>query len=296
MIFRHIPFYFILILAFHSAPRSAAQDTVATQGQRQKMQQVALADTVLGYRQGFVDFAHENQASVRLSSKTSGWLLADEGRLTFVFEDNLIIDGPGADLEIQVDSTITGALNAWISADGQYYIPLGDISRSLRIDLNHKAPQGVLYSHLRLRYHTGSGKIRIKTAQALNGPQVLRQNTAALFETRSSAWTPRGDRRVDTLAAAIVFSAPSRLIIEVYSDNRGTDDYLRSLTQLQADQLAGRLIRRLGIDPLTVVALGMGRTAPLTENDTEAGRKTNQRTRLLIYPPKASSHREGPTP
>lgn len=288
MTFQRFLRYLILTASILPSHWVHGQTAAAPQGSSTRLTAVMYADTVLDYRAGFIDFNQTASDIVAPDKANSAWSLADEGILTFQFRDNRVMDGPGPDIRITAQTAPQGPLNAWISADGLYYIPLGDIGRTLEIDLNHKVPRGILYSHLRLRYQSENGRITILSANALNGPQVIVTATSALFETRTCQWTDRADQKLEEIIDTMAISTPSMLIIEAYSDNIGSGDYLKNITQMQADVLAAKLIHSSGIDPLSVVALGLGSNSPVGDNNSESGRKRNQRIRLLIYPPAPS--------
>lgn len=69
----------------------------------------------------------------------------------------------------------------------------------------------------------------------------------------------------------------SRVTIEGHTDDRGSAEYNRSLSQRRADTIAGLLVRDFGIDASRVSSIGIGEEQPIASNDTEEGRRLNRR-------------------
>lgn len=75
---------------------------------------------------------------------------------------------------------------------------------------------------------------------------------------------------------------PARMVsIEGHTDNRGSDDHNRSLSQARANAVRDLLISQ-GIEAVRVTAMGMGESFPLASNDSEAGRLQNRRVQIIL--------------
>jgi outer membrane protein OmpA-like peptidoglycan-associated protein len=82
--------------------------------------------------------------------------------------------------------------------------------------------------------------------------------------------------------------APGVMIrIEGHTDNVGSRDHNRKLSQRRADAVKAILVSR-GVKETQVTALGMGETKPLADNKTLAGRAKNRRVELHIDVPQPS--------
>ena len=71
-------------------------------------------------------------------------------------------------------------------------------------------------------------------------------------------------------------------VIEGHSDNVGTPEHNRQLSQHRADNVVGYLVNTLHIAPARLSAVGYGDTRPVADNATEAGKRQNRRVDAVI--------------
>jgi outer membrane protein OmpA-like peptidoglycan-associated protein len=71
------------------------------------------------------------------------------------------------------------------------------------------------------------------------------------------------------------------LEIQGHTDNTGTEDYNKGLSERRAQAVAGYLTNH-NISSKRVKTVGFGETAPKYTNDTESGRSENRRVNFLI--------------
>lgn len=67
-----------------------------------------------------------------------------------------------------------------------------------------------------------------------------------------------------------------------HTDNRGALEYNLSLSQRRADAVVGALSGQFGIAPPRVMARGLGPLAPVTSNESDAGRAKNRRVEIVL--------------
>ncbi len=72
--------------------------------------------------------------------------------------------------------------------------------------------------------------------------------------------------------------------ISGHTDNVGRDDYNMQLSQARASSVAQYLISR-GVAGGRIQATGYGKSQPIADNSTEAGRSQNRRVEIRINPP-----------
>lgn len=72
-----------------------------------------------------------------------------------------------------------------------------------------------------------------------------------------------------------------KIEISSHTDNKGSDDYNRILSEKRAESVVNYLVNA-GIDKNRLVAKGYGETIPLVGNDTPEGQQTNRRTEFVI--------------
>ncbi|RII27159.1 MAG: hypothetical protein CXR31_07860 [Geobacter sp.] len=71
-------------------------------------------------------------------------------------------------------------------------------------------------------------------------------------------------------------------VIEGYTDEVGSDDYNMQLSQRRAESVVKFLVESFGIDPSRLSAKGYGKTKPVADNSTDAGRQKNRRINAII--------------
>ena len=76
-----------------------------------------------------------------------------------------------------------------------------------------------------------------------------------------------------------------RVQIEGHTDDKGAAVYNQSLSQRRADAVVKWLVAH-GIDKSRLVSKGFGKTKPIADNATEAGRELNRRVEFNIVDPK----------
>jgi OOP family OmpA-OmpF porin len=71
-------------------------------------------------------------------------------------------------------------------------------------------------------------------------------------------------------------------VIEGHTDEVGSDDYNMQLSQRRAESVVKALVDNFGIDPARLSAKGYGKTRPIADNSTDAGRQKNRRIDAII--------------
>lgn len=78
--------------------------------------------------------------------------------------------------------------------------------------------------------------------------------------------------------------------IEGHTDNVGSADYNRGLSQRRAESVRSYLVQQ-GIGAQRLSATGLGQSQPLASNDSDSGRQRNRRVEIIIdNPPVASAY------
>ncbi|MDD2308916.1 MAG: OmpA family protein [Desulfuromonadaceae bacterium] len=71
-------------------------------------------------------------------------------------------------------------------------------------------------------------------------------------------------------------------VIEGYTDEVGSDDYNMRLSQQRAESVVKYLVENFGIDASRLSATGYGKTRPIADNSTDAGKQKNRRINAVI--------------
>jgi outer membrane protein OmpA-like peptidoglycan-associated protein len=69
--------------------------------------------------------------------------------------------------------------------------------------------------------------------------------------------------------------------VEGHTDSVGTDEYNMKLSENRANAVRAFLVGE-GIDPSGITAKGFGKTLPVADNSTAAGRQQNRRVEMVV--------------
>ncbi len=86
---------------------------------------------------------------------------------------------------------------------------------------------------------------------------------------------------LDAVAEVLQKFPNMKLEIQGHTDNRGKPAYNKKLSQKRADAVRTYLIKKKGIDPDRLTAVGYGMEKPLVDNDTDLHRAMNRRVQFI---------------
>jgi outer membrane protein OmpA-like peptidoglycan-associated protein len=102
-----------------------------------------------------------------------------------------------------------------------------------------------------------------------------------LFDTAKYTLRP-GAREKLAKVSGIILSHPGlKIEVEGHTDSVGGDDYNMKLSENRADSVRGYLVQQ-GISADIITAKGFGKTLPVADNATAAGRQQNRRVELVV--------------
>jgi outer membrane protein OmpA-like peptidoglycan-associated protein len=109
---------------------------------------------------------------------------------------------------------------------------------------------------------------------------VITLSGSVLFRTNDATLLPGAQTRLDEVATALV-AKKQDVVIEGYTDSRGSQSTNMSLSQRRAESVRGYLVSR-GFPAEKISAKGMGPERPIAENGTAEGRANNRRVEIVI--------------
>jgi peptidoglycan-associated lipoprotein len=142
-----------------------------------------------------------------------------------------------------------------------------------------------------------SGKINPETVPTGGGATAefdlanMIQDRAALaaytvhFDYDSSVVKAAEKSRVDSVAGALKSDAAAKLLIEGHCDERGTEEYNRSLGERRALALRESLAQ-MGVDAMRVKTVSYGEDKPVSTGHDESAWKQNRRGEFILLHPK----------
>lgn len=113
------------------------------------------------------------------------------------------------------------------------------------------------------------------------GSALVTFSGRALFDFDSATLTGAGSEQLDQLTSKLNSQDEIKAIeIVGHADSVGSDAYNQKLSENRADAVKVHLQRSL--KTVTVRSKGMGESAPIADNNTEAGRRMNRRVDVNI--------------
>lgn len=104
-----------------------------------------------------------------------------------------------------------------------------------------------------------------------------------LFDFDQATVKPESAPTLTEIAALLAADPKLRLLVVGHTDNQGSLDYNRGLSQRRAEAVVSALGRDHGADTTRLLPVGVGFAAPVATNATEEGRAQNRRVELVAY-------------
>lgn len=139
------------------------------------------------------------------------------------------------------------------------------------------------------------GQVDAKADRALNAISNLRlerklvidMKDGANFAFNSSNLPKEAQHEIDSFLSDFKGDAASGdgvvFMIAGHTDNVGPEEYNYELGKKRADAVSRYLITKKNLDPLRVVSVSYGESAPVEDNKSPAGRAKNRRVEILVY-------------
>ncbi len=104
-----------------------------------------------------------------------------------------------------------------------------------------------------------------------------------LFDSGKTIVKPRFYPELKELADFLNANPTASVVIEGHTDNVGSDELNKSLSQQRANAIADVLVDSFRIREYRVKGIGFGETRPIESNDTEVGREKNRRVVAEVF-------------
>jgi len=117
---------------------------------------------------------------------------------------------------------------------------------------------------------------------------VITLSGSVLFATNKFALLPAAQERLNQVAAALLTTRERGLVVEGHTDSQGSVNYNLTLSQNRADAVRAYLVAR-GYNADRIQAHGIGKSRPVSDNDTAEGRANNRRVEIIVTPQLHSS-------
>ena len=116
---------------------------------------------------------------------------------------------------------------------------------------------------------------------------VIDMKDGANFAFNSTALPPQAQREIDSFLSDLKGDAAGAdgvlFMVAGHTDNVGKEEYNYDLGKRRADAVSRYLITKKNLDPLRVVPVSYGQSAPMEDNKTPQARAKNRRVEILVY-------------
>ena len=102
-----------------------------------------------------------------------------------------------------------------------------------------------------------------------------------LFDTGRYTLKPGAREKLAKISGIILAHPGLRIEVDGHTDNVGSDDFNQRLSEQRAGSVREYLVSQ-GVSSDSVTAMGFGKTRPVTDNGTAAGRQQNRRVELVV--------------
>jgi outer membrane protein OmpA-like peptidoglycan-associated protein len=145
------------------------------------------------------------------------------------------------------------------------------------------------------QYEGRLGQVDAKTDKALNTLANLRlerrfvidMKEGANFAFNSANLPAQAQKEIDGFLSDLKGDAAGAdgtiFLVAGHTDNVGSEDVNYELGKKRADAVSRYLITQKKLDPLKVISVSYGESAPLQDNSTGQGRAKNRRVEILVY-------------
>ena len=122
------------------------------------------------------------------------------------------------------------------------------------------------------------------TEQKKKKESISVQDNLILNFTTEKAYllTSEQQKKLDNLVKFLVDNSEYRVFIEGHSDNFGTIEESKLISQKRANEVKTYLVSKKGLSPMRVFSFGKGSLFPIAENTTESNRRKNRRVEIRI--------------
>jgi len=102
-----------------------------------------------------------------------------------------------------------------------------------------------------------------------------------LFDFNKSTLKPAAREKLAKVSGILSSYPNLKLQIEGFADNVGSDEYNQKLSEERADAVRDYLVTQ-GVRQANISAAGYGKSDPVADNSTAAGRAENRRVQVVV--------------
>jgi OmpA-OmpF porin, OOP family len=215
--------------------------------------------------------------------------LGNGGSITLAFDEGALFDGEGPDLFIWEIGPRKEAVKVEISADGETWIAVGTApGGACAVDIGPYVGPEDVFHFVRLRdvaFQGGESEAwpgaDIDAVAILGSARRVSVPSEVLFAFDSDALADGAAAALSRVVESIRTAPRARVTVEGHTDDQGTDEYNRALSERRAQAVAAYLVQN-GIGKERITARGLGKSRPAVANDGDEARQRNRRVEVVI--------------
>jgi outer membrane protein OmpA-like peptidoglycan-associated protein len=110
---------------------------------------------------------------------------------------------------------------------------------------------------------------------------VITLSGSVLFASDKAELLPDAQTKLDQVAQALMATKSRKIIVEGFTDSRGTDSHNVDLSKRRAEAVRAYIVSR-GYDSDLISSEGMGKAQPVADNASAEGRANNRRVEIVV--------------
>ena len=114
---------------------------------------------------------------------------------------------------------------------------------------------------------------------------VITLSGSVLFASDQATLLPEAQTKLSQVADALMSTKERNIVVEGFTDSRGSSSHNMDLSQRRAEAVRGFIISR-GYEADKMQAHGIGKDRPMASNDSAEGRANNRRVEIIVQPAK----------
>lgn len=215
--------------------------------------------------------------------------LGCDGELVLRFDDNALVQSPGADLYIFEVGPDVEATDVAVSIDGEHWIEVGRVEGARSdLELEGLIEDDQSYRFVRLTNASTDCAGRypgadIDAVAAVGSAMRLSLDSAVLFDVGSAELKPAARDELLRVAGLIKARPGNGAIrIEGHTDSDGDAAMNLALSQRRAQSVLDFMAAEAGLDKSRMESAGAGESRPVVANDTVANKARNRRVEIIV--------------
>jgi outer membrane protein OmpA-like peptidoglycan-associated protein len=116
---------------------------------------------------------------------------------------------------------------------------------------------------------------------------VITLSGSVLFASDKAVLLPEAQTRLNQVATALLANKDRTMVVQGYTDSRGSDEHNMDLSRRRAEAVKNYLVGQ-GLPPEKLSSEGLGKDRPVADNTSAEGRANNRRVEIVVAPKKAN--------